>query len=391
MDNGAGKMTGGIVAAGTKVIPRETAVNAVPISPPRPMVIRLDRVSKHYGDDTIPAVEEISFSVERGEILVLLGPSGCGKTTTLRLIAGFEAPDSGRIEIGSRTVAHDTILLPPEQRGVGMVFQDYALFPHLTVLENVAFGLRRYNAEQQRSRIAEALDLVGLSTLQGRYPYELSGGQQQRVALARALAPGPQVVLLDEPFSNLDADMRTQIREDVHSILRQAGTTAIFVTHDQEEAFVIADRVGVLNHGRLEQLDHPEAIYHTPVTRFIAQFVGSADFIPGLVQGERITTELGTFPNQQGLSVGQAVELMIRPDDIDLIPDEASEATVITRQFRGPDNLYCVRLPSGQKIHSSQGSTKLIEPGTRVTVKANPTHVVCFDVTTQVDRLKAEG
>jgi iron(III) transport system ATP-binding protein len=344
------------------------------------MVIRIDRVSKHYGGDTIAAVEDISFSVEQGEILVLLGPSGCGKTTTLRLIAGFEAPDGGRIEIAGRTVACDNIFLPPEQRGVGMVFQDYALFPHLTVQENVAFGLRHVSAEQQRSRIAEALDLVGLSTLQRRYPYELSGGQQQRVALARALAPSPQVVLLDEPFSNLDADMRAQVREDVHSILHQAGTTAIFVTHDQEEAFVIADRVGVLNRGCLEQLDHPEAIYHTPATRFIAGFVGSADFVPGLVQGERITTELGTFPNQQGLSVGRAVELMIRPDDIDLVPDEASEATVLTRQFRGADNLYCVRLPSGRKIHSNQGSTKFIEPGTRVSIQANPTHVVCFDI-----------
>lgn len=385
MGNVAGERTGGIVEAGTNVFQWEqvsypNGVNPVQFSPPRPLVIRLERVSKHYGGDTIPAVEEISFSVEQGEILVLLGPSGCGKTTTLRLIAGFEAPDGGRIEIGGRTVAHNTTFLPPEQRGVGMVFQDYALFPHLTVLENVAFGLRRLGREQQQGRIAAALDLVGLSTLQGRYPYELSGGQQQRVALARALAPGPQVVLLDEPFSNLDADMRAQIREDVGSILRRAGTTAIFVTHDQEEAFVIADRVGVLNRGRLEQLDHSEAIYHTPATRFIAGFVGSADFVPGLVQGERIITELGTFPNQQGLSVGQAVELMIRPDDIDLAPDEASEATVLTRQFRGAENLYCVRLPSGRKIHSSQGSTKLIEPGTRVSVKANPTHVVCFGI-----------
>ncbi|HWR21087.1 MAG TPA: ABC transporter ATP-binding protein, partial [Verrucomicrobiae bacterium] len=304
MGNLAKKRIGEIAAAGTNIISWKQ------VSSPRPMVIRLDRVSKHYGGDGTPAVEEISFSVEQGEILVLLGPSGCGKTTTLRLIAGFEAPDGGRIEIGGRTVAHSTIFLPPEQRGVGMVFQDYALFPHLTVQENVAFGLRHVSVEQQQNRIAEALELVGLSTLQGRYPYELSGGQQQRVALARALAPGPQVVLLDEPFSNLDADMRAQIREDVSAILRQAGTTAIFVTHDQEEAFVIADRVGVLNHGRLEQLDHSEAIYHTPATRFIAGFVGSADFVPGLVQGERIITELGTFPNQQELSVGQAIEMM---------------------------------------------------------------------------------
>ncbi|CBE69980.1 MAG: ABC transporter ATP-binding protein [Candidatus Methylomirabilis oxygeniifera] len=374
-----------MTVAGTKVIQLEQIshskrVKAAQISSPRPTVIRIEQVSKRYGGGSVMAVEEVSFAVEKGEILALLGPSGCGKTTTLRLIAGFEAPDSGRIEIGGRMVAHDTVFLPPEQRGVGMVFQSYALFPHLTVLENVAFGLRQWSGEQQRDRIAEALDLVGLSKLEGRYPHELSGGQQQRVALARALAPSPQVVLLDEPFSNLDADMRAQMREDVRSILRQAGTTAIFVTHDQEEAFVIADQVGVLNHGHLEQLDHPEAIYHTPASRFVARFVGSADFIPGLIQGERITTELGILPNQRGLSGGQAVEVMIRPDDIDLIPDQAGKAIVLTRQFRGADNLYCVRLPSGQKIHSSQDSTRIIEPGTLVVVKANPTHVVCFDI-----------
>ena len=371
--------------AGMKVIQleqidRPKRVKAAQSSSPRPTVIRIEQVSKRYGGGSVMAVDGVSLSVDKGEILALLGPSGCGKTTTLRLIAGFEAPDSGRIEIGGRIVAYDNILLPPEQRGVGMVFQSYALFPHLTVLENVAFGLRQWSGEQQRNRIAEALDLVGLSKLEGRYPHELSGGQQQRVALARALAPSPQVVLLDEPFSNLDADMRAKMREDVRSILRQAGTTAIFVTHDQEEAFVIADQVGVLNHGRLEQLDRPEAIYHTPASRFVARFVGSADFIPGVVQGDRITTELGALPNQRGLAGGQAVEVMIRPDDIDLIPDQAGNAIVLTRQFRGADNLYCVRLPSGQKIHSSQDSTRIIEPGTVVLVKANPTHVVCFDI-----------
>ncbi len=342
-------------------------------------VIRLERVSKRYGGGLTIAIEEISFSVGKGEIVALLGPSGCGKTTTLRLIAGFEAPDHGWIEIGGRMVANQGLFVPPERRGVGMVFQDYALFPHLTVQENAAFGLRHWNGEQKRRRIEEALDLVGLSELGGRYPHELSGGQQQRVALARALAPSPQVVLLDEPFSNLDADMRAQMRQDVHAILHQAGTTSIFVTHDQEEAFMIADRVGVLNQGRLEQIDKPDMMYHTPATRFVARFVGSADFIPGVVQPAGILTELGTFPNQQGLSLGLAVEVMIRPDDIELVPDLAGEATVVTRHFRGSDNLYCVRLPSGRTVHSSQGSTKIVEPGARILVKADPTHVVCFD------------
>jgi len=341
-------------------------------------LIRLERVSKRYGHGTVIAVEEISFLVNRGEIVALLGPSGCGKTTTLRLIAGFEAPDTGSIEIGGRMVAREGIFLAPERRGVGMVFQDYALFPHLTVRENVAFGLRHWNGDLRRKRIGEALELVGLSDLAARYPHELSGGQQQRVALARALAPSPQVVLLDEPFSNLDADMRAQMRQEVQQILRQASTTVIFVTHDQEEAFMIADRVGVLNEGRLEQIDQPDVIYHTPATRFVARFVGSADFIPGLVTSEGVATELGTFTNQQGLTPGLAVEVMIRPDDIDLTPDPPGEATVVTRHFRGSDNLYRVRLSSGRTIHSSQPSTKIVEPGAAVAIKADLTHVVCF-------------
>jgi iron(III) transport system ATP-binding protein len=348
-----------------------------PVAPPIE-VIRLERVSKHYGGGAIAATQAISLVVGKGEIVALLGPSGCGKTTTLRLIAGFEAPDSGSIEIGGRIVASERISVPPERRGVGMVFQDYALFPHLTARENVAFGLRSWNAERRRDRIEEALDMVGLSELEGRYPHELSGGQQQRVALARALAPSPQVVLLDEPFSNLDADMRAQMRQEVRRILHQAGTTAIFVTHDQEEAFMIADRVGVLNQGRLEQIDQPDVIYHTPASRFVARFVGSADFIPGVVRAEGIVTELGTFPNQQGLRLGQAVEMMIRPDDVELIADLAGDATVVARHFRGPDNLYCVRLPSGRTVHSSQASTRIVQPGARITVKTDPTHVVCF-------------
>jgi iron(III) transport system ATP-binding protein len=342
-------------------------------------VIRLERVSKRYGGGAIAAIEEITCSVVKGEIVALLGPSGCGKTTTLRLIAGFEAPDAGRIEIGGRVVAGDALLVPPEQRGVGMVFQDYALFPHLTVRGNIAFGMRHWSRQRQELRIAEVLDLVGLSELEGRYPHELSGGQQQRVALARALAPSPQVVLLDEPFSNLDADMRAQMRQEVRKILRQAGTTSLFVTHDQEEAFMIADRVGVLNQGRLEQIDRPDVIYHTPATRFVARFVGSADFIPGVVMPDGILTELGTFENQQGLPVGSRVEVMIRPDDIDFVTDRGGTASVVTRHFRGSDNLYCVRLPSGRTVHSSQGSTKILETGAGIVVKADPTHVVCFD------------
>ena len=253
-------------------------------------LLTLTRVSKRFGPDRPPAVDGLSLALERGQILALLGPSGCGKTTTLRLIAGFEAPDAGQIAIGGRVVADaDGTALAPEARGVGVVFQDYALFPHLSVEGNVAFGLDRLPRGDQQRRVHEVLELVGLTDFRGRYPHELSGGQQQRVAVARALAPAPAVLLLDEPFSNLDADLRTQMRDEVEKILRGTGTTAVFVTHDQEEAFTIADQVGVLNRGRLEQLASPETIYHRPATPFVAEFVGAADFLPGRVTAQGLS------------------------------------------------------------------------------------------------------
>lgn len=340
-------------------------------------LIRVENLSKRYSDTV--AVDHLSFSLEKGETLALLGPSGCGKTTTLRLIAGFEVPDEGIVEIGGEAMAENgRSFVPPERRGVGMVFQEYALFPHLTVGGNVAFGLKRWSAKEREARVEEILELVGLLGLQDRYPHELSGGQQQRVALARALAPSPQLLLLDEPFSNLDPDLRTQMRRDVKEIFRRTGSTAIFVTHDQEEAFEIANRVGVLNQGRLEQLDVPEEVYHRPLTRFVAEFVGSADFLPGLVTAEGIITELGTFENQQNLPTGLQVEVMIRPDDIDLVPDPDGKAVVVDHKFRGSENLYRVRLPSGRLIHSSQSSHTVFALGAKAAIKTNLVHVVAF-------------
>ena len=227
-------------------------------------LVELENVTKRFGPDRSPATDGLSFTVESGRILALLGPSGCGKTTTLRLIAGFETPDQGRIAIAGRTVADAErgIHVEPEARGVGVVFQDYALFPHLTTAQNVGFGLERTGREERRARVARVLDLVGLTDFADRYPHELSGGQQQRVAVARALA----LILLDEPFSNLDADLRAQMRDEVEKILRATGTTAILVTHDQEEAFVFADQVGVLHGGRLAQIGAPEVIHHNPAT-----------------------------------------------------------------------------------------------------------------------------
>jgi iron(III) transport system ATP-binding protein len=331
------------------------------------------------------AVDRLSVTVARGEILALLGPSGCGKTTTLRLIAGFERPDAGRIAIGGRTVAGPGVFVPPDRRGVGIVVQDHALFPHLSVRDNVGFGLFSWTSADRARRVAEVLDLVALHGLADRQPHELSGGQQQRVAVARALAPAPAVMLLDEPFSNLDADLRAQIREDISRILRYTSTTTIFVTHDQEEAFALADRVGVLNQGRLEQLDRPERVYHVPATPFVARFVGEADFLQGVITLDQIRTELGDFPKNAGIPAGGPVEVMIRPDDIDFVPDEHGDAMVAGRRFRGSNNVYRLCLPSGAVVHSIQSSTTIYPIGQRVQVSARLVHVIAYPVECERD------
>ncbi len=341
-------------------------------------LLKLSLVSKRYAADGPPAVDGLSLAVEQGEILALLGPSGCGKTTTLRLIAGFEAPDAGTVTIRGQVVAGPGRAVPPEERGVGIVFQDYALFPHLTVGDNVGFGLHRLDRGPRRERVAQILELVGLPGFGGRYPHELSGGQQQRVAVARALAPAPALILLDEPFSNLDADLRTLMREEVEKILRNTGTTAIFVTHDQEEAFTLADRVGVLHAGRIEQLGRPEDIYHHPASQFVAEFVGAADFLPGLVTSAGVVTEVGVFGNVGDLEPGARVEVMIRPDDITFVPHRDGAGVIINRHFRGSESLYCIRLPSGHRVHSSQPSSSMFPIGARVRAEAHVLHVVTF-------------
>jgi iron(III) transport system ATP-binding protein len=338
----------------------------------------LDHLTKYYFSKELPAVDDFSLELEKGEILALLGPSGCGKTTTLRLIAGFEQPNAGLVEIGGKVMADAHRFVSPEQRGVGVVFQEYTLFPHLTVAGNILFGLRKLSAESRRARLREMLETVGLTSLARRYPHELSGGQQQRVAIARALAPRPAVLLLDEPFSNLDADLRTRMLHDVYTILRELGTTAVFVTHDHEEAFMVADRVGVLNRGRLEQLGRPEEIYHLPATRFVARFVGKANFIPGRVVGPTLETAIGIFPNSSDFPQGATVDVMIRPDQLDVRPDPTGNAVVISRRFRGADTLVVVQLSSGMMLHSHQSSALLLQARERVKVAAKPTHVVAF-------------
>ena len=342
-----------------------------------PRILELRSVSCAY-DPNRPAIRDISFSAQEGEILCLLGPSGCGKTTILRAIAGFEPVRSGHISLSGQLVSSPSHTLPTEERRVGMVFQEYALFPHLRVTDNIAFGLHHLPRHEQQHRVAEMLQLTGLEGFERRYPHELSGGQQQRVALARALVQNPVLLLLDEPFSNLDPDMAGRMRQEIHALLRRMNTTTILVTHDHDEAFAMADRIAVLNQGVLEQMDAPELIYHLPATRFVADFVGQADFIVGHIQEGMVQTELGEFPNTLDAAEGTDVVVMIRPDDIHLVPNASAEPTILARQFRGSENLYSIRLPSGQIVHSSESSTSVYQVGSAVELRVSATHTVLF-------------
>ncbi|MBA3531784.1 MAG: ABC transporter ATP-binding protein [Ardenticatenales bacterium] len=343
-------------------------------------IVELIGVQKFYPGLKQPTIDDLSLTAYRGEILALLGPSGCGKTTTLRLIAGFEVPDTGMLLIDNKVVAGAGRWLPPEKRGLGVVFQEYALFPHYTVEQNVGFGLHQLPRHARAARVQEVLELVSLGEMSRRYPHELSGGQQQRVALARALAPKPVVVLLDEPFSNLDADLRVQMRTEVKRILREAHSTAIFVTHDQEEALCMGDRVAIMNQGRLEQVDIPESVFHTPATRFVADFLGLADFIPGVTTTRGLDTELGLIPQPAPGILGRALEVMIRPHDVMLHPDHDGPGKVIRREFYGAENLYVVQLPSGSVVRSSQPHTVSLPLGARVRVLCEPGHALtCFE------------
>ncbi len=344
---------------------------------PASSVLELRDVSCAY-ESGRPAVQGISFAAREGEILCLLGPSGCGKTTILRAIAGFEPVRSGQLFLSGQLVSSSDVMIPTENRHVGMVFQEYALFPHLRVQDNIAFGLSHLARSERAARVQEMLRLTGLEGFERRYPHELSGGQQQRVALSRALVQNPVVLLLDEPFSNLDPDMAGRMRQELHDLLRRTKTTTVLVTHDHDEAFAMADRIAVLNHGRLEQFDTPEMMYHMPATPFVADFVGQADFIPGTVSQGMVHTELGEFPDTIECKDGTAVVVMIRPDDIHLVPTEGARSRVLSRQFHGSENLYTVSLPSGQIVHSSQGSTSVYQEGTTVELRVLATHTVLF-------------
>lgn len=348
-----------------------------------PTVLELTDVAKSYGPET--AVEGLSLSVREGELLTLLGPSGCGKTTTLRLIAGLEEPTAGTVTIADEQVADGDSALPPEKRDVGIVFQEFALFPHLTVSENVAFGLTDLDDAETEARVESLLDLVGLSEFGGRKPDQLSGGQRQRVALARSLAPEPDILLLDEPFSNLDVRLRVEMREEVRRILKEAGVTAVSVTHDQEEALSISDRVAVMHEGNLEQVGRPEEVFEQPESRFVAEFLGQASFLRGLARPDHVETTLGHI-EAAGIEgydaeyAGADIDVLVRPDDLKATPCEETKAdgVVVHRQYTGPSFVYRVELGSGDVVACLHNHVEEFDIGRPVRVELVADHPLAW-------------
>ncbi len=347
-------------------------------------VLELTDLGHRYG--TRPTFGGLSLSIAQGTLCCLLGPSGCGKTTVLRCIGGFERVSAGSIRIAGELQSSPDVHLPPEQRRIGMVFQDYALFPHLSVLRNVAFGVRDRAAARERAM--QLLETVGLASAAERYPHELSGGQQQRVALARALAPAPRVLLLDEPFSNLDTDLREQLATQVRSILKASGTTAVFVTHDQNEAFAMADEIAVMDQGRILQISSAYELYHRPTSRFVADFIGQGVFVGATVRSpQRLQLEIGEVATPEPIvfadtrrpcASGERVQVLLRPDDV--LHDDASpvRATVRHKAFRGAEILYTLALPSGTRVLSlvpSHHDHALDEP---IGIRLEMDHVIAF-------------
>jgi len=352
------------------------------------MFLEVSQLKVQYAGNPHPAVNGVSFGLRAGDIGVLIGPSGCGKTTLLRAVAGLEAVTGGDIRLSNQVVSSASVNLAPEARRIGMVFQDYALFPHLNVHHNVGFGIHHLPKADRRQRVAEVLALVGLADSEQRYPHELSGGQQQRVALARALAPKPQLLLLDEPFSNLDVDLRERLAHEVRSILKAAGATALFVTHDQLEAFAIGDTIGVMHKGQLHQWDDAYSLYHRPATRFVADFIGHGVFAPATIRevNHQVVvqtpvgdlTDVAECPLPIAFANGEC-DVLLRADDI--VHDDAApvKAEIIRKAFRGSEFLYTLRLASGQTVMAHVPSHHDHKLGEWIGIRAEVDHVVTFE------------
>lgn len=343
-----------------------------------PAALVVDGVSRSFGSKL--AVDRVDLTAGPGELLALVGPSGCGKSTLLRLIAGLLRADRGRVVLAGRVVDDGAVHLAPEDRRVGLVFQEHALFPHLTAGENVGFGLRDLDRGARRRRTDESLSLVGLDGLADRYPHELSGGERQRVALARALAPEPALLLLDEPFASLDTNLRHRIRADVVDILRRTGTPAVFVTHEQNEALAVGDRVAVLREGRLLQLGTPWEVFHRPCDGFVAGFLGEADTLLARFDGAEVATPLGRSRADLPTDPAQVpptgeVRVMVRPDDVRLVADPAGDARVVTAEFRGSAWVYGVTLPTGEVVRSERSHLEPLDLGAAVRAELVPGHV----------------
>ena len=326
-------------------------------------------------------LQGFGFDLEAGEIACLLGHSGCGKTTALRAVAGFEQPERGRIALQERTLSDGRLFVPPHLRRIGMVFQDYALFPHLNVADNIAFGLSGRSAEARKARVAELLALIGLPDYGGHYPHQLSGGQQQRVALARALAPKPELVLLDEPFSNLDADLRTRLSKEVRSLLKQENTSALLVTHDQQEAFAMADKIGIMADGRLQQWDTPYNLYHNPATPAIAGFIGQGVLLRGQMSGSHcVRLALGEFCGvvPHHCQSCREVDVLLRPDDVVHDDNSPVSAEVLDKDFKGSYFIYTLKLDSGETVLAHVPSHHNHPIGSRIGIRLELEHLIAF-------------
>ncbi|MCH9670001.1 MAG: ABC transporter ATP-binding protein [Gammaproteobacteria bacterium] len=332
------------------------------------------------GYHNFPVVDGLSFRVEHGELVSLLGPSGCGKTTLLRALAGFATAEAGEIRLDGEVISDQQTHVAPERRRLGMVFQDHALFPHLTVRQNIEFGLRSLAASERANRVGALLELTALESTAERYPHEVSGGQQQRVALARALAPEPSIILLDEPFSNLDSELRERLAREVADILRDRGIAGILVTHDQNEAFALGEKVGVMFAGRLHQWDTPFRLYHEPADRAVADFIGQGVFVPGTITRrgfvQTVLGELGLA--DASVAEGRDVDVLIRPDDLVPDPNGALGATVVSKAFRGAETLYQVQLSTGERLLSLFPSHGDHEIGAKVQLRLELRHCVVF-------------